>query len=150
MSLVIDVALANKDRTKQYTWKDVGAKSISTVISGYSDPLKNSKVDLSAVSNSLQNVFMFRRGERILLPDFGNTVYGYVGSAINESTKILINNELRNMMEWERRINITNISVIGYPDENQIDLSVEYNVPSVEKSRNYSTSITLTNHGVII
>jgi len=150
MSLVINVALASKDRTKQYTWKDVGAKSISTVISGYSDPLENSKEDLSAVSNSLQNVFMFRRGERILLPDFGNTVYGYVGKTINDSTKILINNELRNMLEWERRINITNVSVVGYPDDNQIELSVEYNVPSVEKGKNYSTSLTLTNNGVIV
>jgi phage baseplate assembly protein W len=149
MALIINVALASKDRTKKYVWKDAGFKSLKMVVSNGSSQIDNSKYDLAAVANSLSNLFTFKKGERILLPEFGNSIYDLVGLAITDAVVNLTETGIRGMLEWEPRINVGNVTVSTDPDNNEILASINYSVPSVDKSGIYQASIPMSENGVI-
>lgn len=131
-NIVFDVGLTEKTVNKQWTFKDLHVD----VQKQYNErDIRDSK-DSLAIQNGITNMFMFDRGERIIQPEFGNSLYKYLYEPITETTAKKIGNEIYNMFErWEPRVEITKLSVIPFPDQNQYNIEVKYTVPSLNNAR---------------
>jgi len=139
-SLIYNVALAEKSETKKYVYKDISLDAESL-------PAKNdikASFDYGAVQNGLTNLFLFAQGERIILPEFGNSLYKYLYEPVNEIVAGNIGEELLLMFQtWEPRITIDKIQITPVPDSNQYSIVVKYRVPSLKGDSilNFNTAI---------
>lgn len=139
-SIVIDLSLVNKTINKNYIFKD-------SLFDLHSNTKRNDlrvAVDYQAVQNGIQNLFLFKQGERILLPEFGNSLYKYLYEPINDLTAEKIRNEISFMFEkWEPRVQILGISVQGVIDEQMYKIVIAYIVPAISKQNKleFSTAI---------
>lgn len=92
-------------------------------------------VNVNAIKCSLNNIFMWIKGERILNPEFGNNLYQYLYSGINSYNTEQIMAELRNMVTtYEPRVSIqqvVNISDTLDHENNTIRLKIIYTIPSL-------------------
>lgn len=96
----------------------------------------NKNIDVRAVQNSIDNIFSWVPGERILNPEFGNNLYKYLYEGITSYNEELIVAEIKNcVLRWEPRVNITkvtNVSNISDTEDNTIILNIEYNIKGLE------------------
>jgi phage baseplate assembly protein W len=128
-AVVFDLSLGEKTIHKDWVFKDLRT-------SEFTNDKKNRNIKIAlnvdAIQNSLNNIFLFKTGERIINPLFGNNLYKYLYESVNEITAQKIGKALLDMMEkWEPRIEITSIQIIPYPDENTFSVKVLYNIPSM-------------------
>jgi phage baseplate assembly protein W len=103
----------------------------------YENPFKLSKnINVKAVQNSIDNIFSWTPGERILNPEFGNKLYKYLYEGITPYNEELIVAEIKNcVLRWEPRVTITkvtNVSNISDTEDNAIILNIEYNIKGLE------------------
>lgn len=93
-------------------------------------------INIKAVQNSLDNIFSWIPGERILNPEFGNNLYKYLYEGITEYTEELIVAEIKNcVLKWEPRvsiINVYNVSTVQDTEDNTIVLDIEYYINGLE------------------
>lgn len=96
----------------------------------------NSNINVKAVQNSLDNIFSWIPGERILNPEFGNNLYKYLYEGITSYNEELIVAEIKNcVLRWEPRVlitKVTNISSINDTEDNSVILNIEYNIKGLE------------------
>jgi phage baseplate assembly protein W len=91
-----------------------------------------SLLDLESVKNGIRNIFSYKKGERIILPAFGNNLNKFLYEPINNYTAENIGLEISSMIStWDPRVNIIKVLVIPKPDDNQYDVAVIYSVPSL-------------------
>ena len=131
-SIIYDLSLNNKTVTKNFTYKDITTDLNTT--------LNNRDIDVStdyqAIQNGINNLFLFVQGERILQPEFGNTIYKYLYEPINDTTALSIVNEIRDMFnKWEPRVTINKLNVIPKEDENTYLIQILYSVPSLNNQK---------------
>jgi len=87
--------------------------------------------DISAINNSVANLFFWRQGTRILLPEYGNSLYQYLAEPINPLTARNIGNEIQNLFEqWEPRVLVENITIIPNADQHEYNITIFYSVPA--------------------
>ena len=97
--------------------------------------------DVESIKNGIKNIFEWKKGERILLPDFGNDLESLVYEPINDLIIERAKNLIINMLRWEPRITIDNIDVKWPEDTNQIEVNLSYSIPSLKIKLNYQTQI---------
>ena len=97
--------------------------------------------DVESIKNGIKNIFEWKKGERILLPDFGNDLESLVYEPINDLIIERTKNLIINMLRWEPRITIDNIDVKWPEDTNQIEVNLSYSIPSLKIKLNYQTQI---------
>lgn len=106
-------------------------------------------VNVRAVQNSLNNIFSWIPGERILNPEFGNTLYKLLYSGITTYNSEQIIAEIqRCVSEYEPRVSIqqiVNISDTDDTENNTIKLEIIYTIPSLN-SQQYSYMYTYEKH----
>lgn len=88
--------------------------------------------DITAIRQSIQNIFSWKKGQRILDPMFGNELNSLVYETINpmmvENAKLAITR----MLKYEPRIIVSNIDIQQNPDatdRNEINISITYDIP---------------------
>jgi phage baseplate assembly protein W len=93
-------------------------------------------INIEAVQTSLDNIFSWIPGERVLNPEFGNNLYKYLYEGITEYTEELIVAEIKNcVLRWEPRvsiINVYNVSTVQDTEDNTIVLDIEYYINGLE------------------
>lgn len=93
-------------------------------------------INVKAVQNSLDNIFSWTPGERILNPEFGNNLYKYLYEGITSYNEEMIVAEIKNcVLRWEPRVTITNVinvSNISDTEDNTIILNIEYTIKGLE------------------
>ncbi len=140
-SLVFDLSIKEKDKlNNNYLYKDL---KLDSEITENKRDVKVS-LDYQAINNGIFNMFLFNQGERILLPEFGNSLYRYLYEPINEHTARKITNEIELMFQrWEPRVEIDRIDIEPRPDENTYIVSIHYSVPSLnsQKILNFNVAI---------
>lgn len=100
--------------------------------------------NLEGINNSLRNIFAFNKGEHILLPEFGCSLYQFLYEPINNNTANRIVMELGQMFEiWEPRINILNINVIPNAEQNEFHIELEYDIPALNQDNKYTFETSL-------
>jgi len=97
--------------------------------------IKDLKVDydINAIKNSLRNLFLTNRGEKLLNPYFGIGLGNYVFSQVTEATAAEIGNSiLQNIKIFEPRVEVNNINVISNPDDNSYTINLTLNIPQLK------------------
>jgi len=89
--------------------------------------------DVEAVKNSIVNCFLTIPGQKILNPLFGMDLRSYVFEPVNNYTTELIRHDITDRLpKMEPRITIENVSVEANIDEQQYDIIMQINVPSLD------------------
>jgi phage baseplate assembly protein W len=106
------------------------------------DNLPNNKLDISdlqaiydieAVKNSIRNAFLTSPGQRILSPRYGIDLRRYVFEQVDDSTAFFLAQDITEILpEFEPRITVRDVRVIPNPDENQYDIYLTIDVPSLD------------------
>jgi phage baseplate assembly protein W len=128
-AVIFDLSLGEKTIHKQWTFKDIKTADFTSDRKN-----RNIKValDKNAIQNSINNMFLFTKGERVLIPNFGNSLYEYLYEPVSELTAKKLGQAILSMFElWEPRVQIINIIVEPRPDENTFIIEVEYTIPSI-------------------
>ena len=136
-SLVLDYSLTTKDISNDFIFLDLNLDI------DYDDNNRDIRVskDIDAVQNSINNMFLFIPGERVLMPQFGNSLYQYLYEPINELTAKRIGNELKTAFEkYEPRVKLTAINITPDEDNNTYYIEVVYIIPSIDREKSLSFS----------
>ena len=140
MNLVLDYSLTQQSIIKPYTFKDLAMDMISD---DFNRDIKTS-IDIDAIQNGINNMFVFLQGERILLPDFGNSIYKYLYEPVSDFIAERIGEEVKRMFDkWEPRVTIKAINITPDAENNTYYLQVLYIIPALDKEKliNYSKAL---------
>jgi len=89
--------------------------------------------DLNAVKNSLRNMFMTNRGEKLLNPYFGIGLASFVFDQVTQSTaKIIGDAILTNINTFEPRVQVNRVNVIANEDDNSYTINIIMSVPQLK------------------
>lgn len=128
-SLIFNLSVDKKSAVKTWTFKDV----IPTLLSDSNLRDVKANYDFDAIEGAIYNMFLFTQGERILRPDFGNSLYQFLYEPITPLTADRLAKEVRSMFtKWEPRVSIIGISVLPDEDNNTYRVIVAYSVPALE------------------
>lgn len=96
-------------------------------------------MNVKAVFNSIQNMFSFVPGERILFPEFGNKLRQYLYKGILPQNIEMIENEIRRVcVTWEPRMNVVSISNTSSTEDveqNIVRLSIVFTIPEIDNDQ---------------
>ena len=138
-SINITLDTVNETNRRGYTYRDVDYKFVLDA-RGYDF---HNLDDINAIRNGLVNIFSWRRGERIILPEFGNTLYRFLYESITSEVLNDIQRECVEMItRWEPRISILNVNLEAFPDDHEVLVEVQYTIPTLTDAQlNFSTII---------
>jgi phage baseplate assembly protein W len=97
------------------------------------------KKDEEAVKQSVVNILSTNKGERPFLPYFGSNIRSYLFENFDNVTATLVEEEIRSaLVNYEPRVRVTNVEVDGRPDNNSLNILLEFDIIS---PRETSTSV---------
>ena len=138
----LNLSLGTKNRPvgkSSFQWKDISWIFDNTYVSDSKSILKEKIVygfrelnDTESILAGIRNIFSWKKGERILLPEFGNPLYKYLYEPINDLNAKNICIDIRTAIEtWEPRVALSNTTVVPDTDNNQYSISVSFHIPSL-------------------
>ena len=87
--------------------------------------------DISAIKNSIRNLFNTRPGQRFLFPRYGLDLYQYLFEPITEKNALYIGKTINKAIEtYEPRVRPINCRVLPLPDDNQYDITLIVEFPT--------------------
>ena len=88
--------------------------------------------DISAVENSIRTCFLTSPGQKILSPQYGIDLRRYLFEPITIDTAFFIRNDiLNNLQRFEPRVVLRGVIVEPEPDNNQYNITLQIDVPSL-------------------
>jgi phage baseplate assembly protein W len=89
--------------------------------------------DIELVKRDLLNHIYTERGSRVMMPGFGTRIPLMVFEQNDEQTRLIIEEDLREVFNYDPRVRLIDLSVLQLPDNNAILaladlLYVEFNV----------------------
>lgn len=138
---------------RDYIYRDIGTNNIKN----YKDPdgvikiydIDTSLYDDGAIKNSLINLFMFRPGQQILKPEFGNQLYKYLYQPMLQFTADKIVRTLRDMIQkWQPRITILDMPIQTDSENNTYYIQINYYIPTLKQKS--SINIAINKNGTSI
>ena len=91
--------------------------------------LKNS----SAIARSIRNIVFTQPGEKFFNPEFGSRVSESLFEIVDEVSTIAIRDEIRSsIINYEPRVNLLDVLVNPNPDENEMNVSVKYEIVGID------------------
>lgn len=91
--------------------------------------------DEEAIKNSIINILNTIPGERILYPTFGCNLLAYVFRPVSQTTAKQIGDTiLYAIKQWEPRVTVVNVLVVGKPDEHTYEVTLVISIPVLRKS----------------
>ena len=100
-------------------------------------------VNTNAVKQSLNNIFTWRKGQRILNPAFGNIIYEYLYEPINGLTTKNLRAGILQMLSVEPRINVISMDINPVPDENSIYVAIQYLIPALNVIDTFNITVNI-------
>lgn len=83
--------------------------------------------NVSAITNAMRNILTTRLGERPFEPDYGSRIYDSLFELVDTISLDLLASAAREALEfWEPRIEILRIIPEANPDENEVQLIIEF------------------------
>jgi phage baseplate assembly protein W len=87
------------------------------------------KIDEEAVKESIKNLILTDRGERLFQPDIGSDVRRMLFENIDNSTIELIKDLVRTTIRnYEPRVNLIGVDVLTSIDSLQVDIVITFNI----------------------
>lgn len=149
-------SLDNASLGRGYLYKDLFLDLETSVY--YNKQLNKSSIlkdvqatfDENAIRNSITNIFLTAPGEKILSPEFGLDLRQYLFEPITEFNAFAIEDDIKNRLpEMEPRVQVDRVKVIPLSDNNEYNILMQINIPSLNV---YGLSLrsTLNNNGYFI
>ena len=89
--------------------------------------------DSSAIARSIRNIVFTQPGEKFFQPDFGSRVSESLFENVDEVSALTIRDEVRSsIVNYEPRVKLNNVNVNLNPDENEINLTITYEIVGVD------------------
>ena len=99
-------------------------------------------VDEGAIVNSLKNLFNTIPGQKILNPEFGVNLTQWLFEPVTEYTAREIGEAIQyGINRFEPRVQLTHVSVISDPDNNQYIIKLAIQIPSLNISKTYDSAL---------
>jgi uncharacterized protein len=128
MSYIVDISRGPKDINRNFIYKDM---EYYIKLDKVQKDISHS-IDANAIQNSITNIFTFNPGERIIRPEFGNTLYKYLYETITDSLLDRLGQSCVDMIErWEPRVKVLNVNISPNSDQNEIGITLTYTIPSL-------------------
>ena len=127
-NIIIDLNADNeqsKNLGRKFTFKDIAMPLTSTYDANF---------DLNAIRQSIQNIFSWKQGERILDPLFGNVLEQFVYEPINSLSNDNMKLAIERMLKYEPRMIVTAIDITSSDDEtdrNELNVAITYDIPQL-------------------
>ena len=87
----------------------------------------------SAIARSIRNLVMTQRGDRPFAPTLGSGAYGLLFETVDDMTASVIRDEIIQVIEtYEPRVDLIDVDVISIPDENAMNVRVQYLIVGID------------------
>ena len=109
--------------------------------------LFNVQKDVELIEGNIIQILGTRKGERVMLPEFGSKIMDFIFEPLDYITCALIRFELIDCIKrWEPRIILDKEStnVIAYPEENMVKAQMRYYLKSTNGDFSFVLGISRT------
>ena len=100
------------------------------------NPLNDDLVSLSdttAIARSLRNIVFTQPGEKFFNPDFGSRISESLFENVDEVSALAIEDEIKSsIINFEPRVNLLNTNVVPNPDDNEMNVTIEYEITGID------------------
>lgn len=91
------------------------------------------KFNEESVKEAIKNLILTNRGERLFQPDVGSDVRKLLFENFTPATTIVIKERIETAIKrYEPRAELLDVSVIGAPDQNAVQIQIAFSVSMVE------------------
>lgn len=85
--------------------------------------------DAAAIKQSIANILLTNKGERLFAPDFGSDIRAYLFEPLDYATAASVTNSIKYTIgRYEPRINLLSIVTIPNMDDNRFDVEMTYEI----------------------
>ena len=89
----------------------------------------------TAIARSLRNIVFTQPGEKFFQPEFGSRVSASLFEIVDELSAISIRDEIRSsIINYEPRVKLLDVTVIPNPRENEMNVTIEYEIVGLDIS----------------
>ena len=100
------------------------------------NPLNDDLVSLSdtaAIARSIRNIVFTSPGEKFFNPDFGSRVSESLFENVDNVSALAIKDEIKSsIINFEPRVNLLDTIVIPNPDDNEMAVTIEYEIVGID------------------
>ena len=100
------------------------------------NPLNDDLIGLkntSAIARSLKNIVFTQPGEKFFNPDFGSRISESLFENVDDVSALAIEDEIRSsIINFEPRVNLLDVSVNPNPDDNEMNVIIQYEVTGID------------------
>ena len=105
-------------------------------ISFETNPLNDDLVSLSdssAIARSIRNIVFTSPGEKFFNPDFGSRISESLFENVDDVSALAIEDEIKSsIINFEPRVNLLNTNVVPNPDDNEMNVTIEYEITGID------------------
>ena len=113
------------------SFKDISMSFETNPLNGDLIALKNT----SAIARSLRNIVFTQPGEKFFQPEFGSRVTESLFEIADEVSALSIRDEIRSsIINYEPRVKLLDVTVIPNPGENEMNVTIEYEIVGLDIS----------------
>ena len=92
-----------------------------------------SLTDTSAIARSIRNIVFTSPGEKFFNPDFGSRVSESLFENVDNVSALAIKDEIKSsIINFEPRVNLLNTVVVPNPDDNEMAVTIEYEIVGID------------------
>ena len=89
--------------------------------------------DTSAIARSIRNIVFTSPGEKFFNPDFGSRISESLFENVDDVSALAIEDEIRSsIINFEARVNLLNANVVPNPDDNEMNVTIEYEITGID------------------
>ena len=89
--------------------------------------------DTSAIARSIRNIVFTQPGEKFFNPDFGSRISESLFENVDEVSALAIEDEIKSsIINFEPRVNLLNTNVVPNPDDNEMNVTIEYEITGID------------------
>ena len=89
--------------------------------------------DTSAIARSIRNIVFTSPGEKFFNPDFGSRISESLFENVDDVSALAIEDEIKSsIINFEPRVNLLNTNVVPNPDDNEMNVTIEYEITGIE------------------
>lgn len=83
--------------------------------------------DAAAIKQSIGNILLTNKGEKLFAPDFGSDIRAYLFEPLDYATSAAVSNSIRYTLDtYEPRISVLSVTTTPNFDENRFDVEMTY------------------------
>ena len=100
------------------------------------NPLNDDLISLSntsAIARSIRNIVFTSPGEKFFNPNFGSRISESLFENVDEVSALAIEDEIKSsIINFEPRVNLLNTNVVPNPDDNEMNVTIEYEIVGID------------------